>query len=60
MTNPTPGCEAVDFAGFPAGNIVLVSRGGCTFAIKATKQKGKGNFNLNPPGDDHRHEAEAE
>ena len=32
----TPGCEAADFAGFPAGNILLVSRGGCTFAIKAT------------------------
>jgi aminopeptidase Y len=34
--DPTPGCEAADFAGFPAGNIVLVSRGGCAFAIKAT------------------------
>jgi Zn-dependent M28 family amino/carboxypeptidase len=34
--DPTPGCEAADFAGFPAGNIVLVSRGACTFAIKAT------------------------
>jgi Zn-dependent M28 family amino/carboxypeptidase len=32
----TPGCDAADFAGFPAGDIVLVSRGGCTFAIKAT------------------------
>ena len=32
----TPGCEASDFAGFPAGNIALVSRGGCTFAIKTT------------------------
>lgn len=32
----TPGCEAADLAGFPAGNIALVSRGGCTFAIKAT------------------------
>lgn len=32
----TPGCEASDFAGFPAGNIALVSRGACTFAIKAT------------------------
>ena len=32
----TPGCEAADFAGFPAGNIALISRGGCTFAIKAT------------------------
>jgi aminopeptidase Y len=32
----TPGCEAADFAGFPAGNIALISRGGCAFAIKAT------------------------
>jgi aminopeptidase Y len=30
------GCEAGDFAGFPAGNIALISRGVCTFAIKAT------------------------
>jgi Zn-dependent M28 family amino/carboxypeptidase len=32
----TPGCEAADFAGFPAGNIALIQRGACTFAIKAT------------------------
>jgi Zn-dependent M28 family amino/carboxypeptidase len=32
----TPGCEAGDFAGFPAGNIALISRGACAFAIKAT------------------------
>ena len=32
----TPGCEAADFAGFPAGNIALINRGACTFAIKAT------------------------
>jgi aminopeptidase Y len=32
----TPGCEAADFAGFPAGNIALIRRGGCTFATKAT------------------------
>lgn len=32
----TPGCEASDFAGFPAGNLALISRGACTFAIKAT------------------------
>ncbi len=30
------GCEAADFAGFPAGNIALVQRGTCSFAIKAT------------------------
>jgi Zn-dependent M28 family amino/carboxypeptidase len=30
------GCNAADFAGFPAGNIALISRGACTFAQKAT------------------------
>jgi len=34
--DPTPGCEATDFAGFPAGNIALIQRGSCTFAIKVT------------------------
>ena len=34
--DPTPGCEAADFAGFTPGNIALISRGACTFAIKAT------------------------
>lgn len=29
------GCEAADFAGFPAGSIALVKRGTCTFRIKA-------------------------
>ncbi len=32
----TPGCEAADFAGFTAGNIALIERGACAFAIKAT------------------------
>lgn len=31
----TSGCEAGDFAGFPAGNIALIQRGTCTFEIKA-------------------------
>jgi Zn-dependent M28 family amino/carboxypeptidase len=35
-SDATPGCEAADFAGFPAGHIALISRGACTFAIKAT------------------------
>lgn len=30
------GCNAADFAGFPAGSIALISRGACTFTIKAT------------------------
>ena len=29
------GCEAEDFAGFPAGNIALLQRGVCTFELKA-------------------------
>ncbi len=31
----TSGCEAADFAGFPAGTIALVQRGTCPFADKA-------------------------
>lgn len=31
----TSGCEASDFAGFPAGHIALVQRGACTFQLKA-------------------------
>ncbi len=31
----TSGCEALDFAGFPAGNIALLQRGTCTFELKA-------------------------
>jgi Zn-dependent M28 family amino/carboxypeptidase len=31
----TSGCEAADFAGFPAGNIALLQRGACTFELKA-------------------------
>jgi len=38
----TPGCEATDFAGFPAGNIALIRRGACTFALKATNAHNAG------------------
>ncbi len=38
----TPGCEAGDFAGFPAGHIALVSRGACAFALKATNAASAG------------------
>jgi Zn-dependent M28 family amino/carboxypeptidase len=31
----TSGCEASDFAGFPAGTIALMQRGTCAFRIKA-------------------------
>jgi len=34
--NDMRGCNATDFAGFPAGNIALIIRGTCTFATKAT------------------------
>ncbi len=30
------GCDAADFTGFPAGDVALVSRGACAFALKAT------------------------
>ena len=36
------GCNAGDFAGFPAGNIALISRGVCSFAIKATNAHSAG------------------
>ncbi|MEV7004917.1 M28 family metallopeptidase [Streptosporangium sp. NPDC051022] len=38
----TSGCEAADFAGFTPGNIALVQRGTCTFAIKARNAKAAG------------------
>ena len=40
--NDPLGCNAADFAGFPAGNIALISRGTCTFAIKATNASNAG------------------
>jgi aminopeptidase Y len=50
----TPGCEASDFAAFPAGNIALVSRGACTFALKVTNAHGAGAVGVvvynNAPG----------
>jgi Zn-dependent M28 family amino/carboxypeptidase len=36
------GCAAADFAGFPAGNIALISRGTCAFAVKATNAQAAG------------------
>ena len=36
------GCTAADFAGFPAGNIALISRGTCTFGTKATNAQAAG------------------
>lgn len=38
----TSGCEAADFAGFPAGTIALVQRGTCPFSQKAVNAKAAG------------------
>ena len=38
----TSGCEAADFAGFPAGNIALLQRGTCTFEQKAENASAAG------------------
>jgi Zn-dependent M28 family amino/carboxypeptidase len=38
----TSGCEAGDFAGFPAGAIALIQRGTCAFADKAMNAKAAG------------------
>jgi Zn-dependent M28 family amino/carboxypeptidase len=36
------GCEASDFAGFPAGNIALIQRGTCAFADKVVNAEAAG------------------
>ena len=38
----TSGCEASDFAGFPAGGIALMQRGSCGFAVKALNAQAAG------------------
>ena len=38
----TSGCEAADFAGFPAESIALIQRGTCTFAMKALNAEAAG------------------
>jgi Zn-dependent M28 family amino/carboxypeptidase len=38
----TSGCEAGDFAGFPAGAIALVQRGSCGFAVKVLNAQAAG------------------
>ena len=42
----TSGCEAADFAGFPAGNIALLQRGTCTFEIKAENAAAAGAIGI--------------
>ncbi len=44
---PTPsgdpaGCEAADFAAFPAGAIALMQRGSCDFGVKADNAEAAG------------------
>ncbi|WP_020389637.1 M20/M25/M40 family metallo-hydrolase [Kribbella catacumbae] len=51
----TSGCEAADFAGFPAGNIALIQRGTCTFREKVDNAAAAGAvgviiFNEGQPG----------
>ena len=38
----TSGCEAADWAGFPAGDIALLQRGFCTFELKAENAAANG------------------
>lgn len=38
----TSGCEAADFTGFTAGNIALMQRGACAFAVKAANAEAAG------------------
>jgi Zn-dependent M28 family amino/carboxypeptidase len=38
----TSGCEAADFAGFPDGNVALIQRGTCDFAVKAANAEAAG------------------
>ena len=38
----TSGCEAADFAGFPAGAVALVQRGTCGFNVKVLNAQAAG------------------
>jgi Ca2+-binding RTX toxin-like protein len=51
----TSGCEAADFAGFPAGTIAVIQRGTCPFSVKAANAQAAGAiavviFNEGQPG----------
>ncbi|HEU0182996.1 MAG TPA: M20/M25/M40 family metallo-hydrolase [Agromyces mariniharenae] len=55
----TSGCEATDFGAFPAGDIALIQRGSCDFAVKAQNALDAGavgvivfNQGNDVPGDD--------
>ncbi|GAA4192192.1 M28 family metallopeptidase [Microbispora amethystogenes] len=41
-SSSTSGCEAADFASFPAGAVALVQRGTCTFQVKAENAQAAG------------------
>jgi Zn-dependent M28 family amino/carboxypeptidase len=41
-SSSTSGCEAADFAGFPAGDVALLQRGTCTFGAKAANAQAAG------------------
>ena len=41
-TATTSGCDTADFAGFVAGRIALMQRGGCTFRVKALNAQAAG------------------
>jgi hypothetical protein len=42
VNSGTSGCDAADFAGFPAGYIALMSVGSCTFDVQATNAEAAG------------------
>ncbi len=42
VNSSTSGCEAADFAGFPAGGVALMQRGTCGFAVKALNAQAAG------------------
>ncbi|MFI9504156.1 M28 family metallopeptidase [Nocardia sp. NPDC052566] len=54
-SSSTSGCETADFASFTKGNIALIQRGTCTFAVKAKNAQDAGAvgviiFNEGQPG----------
>lgn len=41
-TVPNLGCDASDYTGFPTGNVALIERGDCFFAVKALRAQAAG------------------
>lgn len=55
VNTSTSGCEAADFDSFTTGNIAVIQRGGCTFALKVQNAEAEGAvgviiFNDGQPG----------